>query len=265
MEWIDEFYSYGVLEKTTKEQEELLEKNAPSELFQYRSGKGTHDLENIKNGVIWLSAVKNFNDPFDCDFCIQEYEEYVKEASSFSNKEFDVAAKKIKEDILELRNSVAMSCLSRKSDSILMWSHYGDKHQGICLCYDIKDLISLGKILLPVWYRNEKVRPFIKNGKTLALNNRIKEIYVQKSKLWDYEEEWRLIEEIAENDFERLSFLRENDGIKGEKIYPKKIILGARASELEKDVLEIATNIKGISVAKMYMREDTYKLDEKPI
>ena len=265
MEWIDEFYSYGVLEKITKEQEELLEKNAPSELFQYRSGN-EYDLENIKNGVIWLSAVKKFNDPFDCDFCIQEYEEYVKEASGFSNIKFEDAAKKIKEDILEFRNSVAISCLSRISDSILMWSHYANHHQGFCLCYDINDLISLGKILLPVWYRGEKVRPFIKNGKILALNNRIKEIYVQKSEIWDYEEEWRLIEPIAENNFERLSFLRANDGVKVKGIYPKKIILGAKIipEKLEKDVLEIA-NKKGIPVSKMYMCENTYTLFEKPI
>ena len=165
-----------------------------------------------------------------------------------------------------MRNSVAISCLSRIPDSILMWSHYANHHQGFCLCYDINDLISLRKILLPVWYRGEKVRPFIKNGKTLALNNRIKEIYVQKSEIWDYEEEWRLIEPIAENNFERLAFLRDNDGVKVKEIYPKKIILGAKIlpEQLEKDVLEIADK-KGISVSKMYMCEDTYTLFEKPI
>ena len=264
MTWVKEFYSYGVLEKITKEQEKLLEKNAPSELFQYRSGN-EYDLKNIRNGVIWLSAVKKFNDPFDCDFCIQEYEEYVKETSNLSNKKFEDATKKLKEGILEFRNSVAISCLSRKSDSILMWSHYANHHQGFCLCYDINDLISLEKILLPVWYREEKVRPFIKKGKTLALNNRNKEIYIQKSKIWDYEEEWRLIEPIAENNSERLSFLRDKDGLECKEIYPQKIILGARAlPKLEEAVLEIAKK-KDITVSKMYMCEDTYALFEKPI
>jgi hypothetical protein len=32
-----------------------------------------------------------------------------------------------------------MLCFSRTSSNILMWSHYGDNHKGICLGFDVPD------------------------------------------------------------------------------------------------------------------------------
>lgn len=38
-----------------------------------------------------------------------------------------------------LRNDVLVSCFGTSFDSVLMWSHYANKHKGVCLEFDVDD------------------------------------------------------------------------------------------------------------------------------
>lgn len=42
-----------------------------------------------------------------------------------------------------LSNKIRMTCFTNKNDNILMWSHYTNKHNGICVKYDLKDCKEL--------------------------------------------------------------------------------------------------------------------------
>lgn len=243
-EWVEKFYSDGLLLEPYKEwQLDMLNSDAPVELFQYRSGEEIN-VTNLEKEVIWTSAVRNVNDPFDCDFNMSALNE-------LEGKIPHDAIEQVRESTVNLRETLAISCFSERNDSILMWSHYANKHKGFCLCYAVRDILSAKKKLFPVWYREEKVLPICK-GKTIQQNPRIREILIQKSPDWSYEKEWRIFE------------LLDNTTDKGKtiKIKPLKIIIGACADEALKDTLRRIGKSKGIEVAQMHLKNEEFKLIE---
>lgn len=263
LEWIDKFYLEGVLIKPTIKQLELLSDNAPMLLYQYRSIKGV-DCDNVRNlieGVIWESVVDSFNDPFDCDFNYNDLYNYQDGLYASDNEEEILYVhNSLMNEMVEIKACTAISCFSEKKDSILMWSHYANNHTGICVCYDIFELMRLNRILVPVWYRNEKVKPFIVNSDgEVKLNDRIKEIFVQKSLEWSYEEEWRLIDLVG---LELLENLTEMSGRTTGIIFPKKVIIGAKMDNDSKcDLIKVCKE-KNIPVTQMKLCDDEYKLEE---
>ncbi|AFR71506.1 TPR domain-containing protein [Brachyspira pilosicoli B2904] len=110
-----------------------------------------------------------------------------------------------------------------------MWSHYADKHQGICIEYDINKILNEhnDKILIKKISYNKKVIRFdiIKNTQnTIMLSNtknidnflispnfisnalidnnpldHITELFMVKSKEWEYEDEYRILFYDEEN------------------------------------------------------------------
>ncbi|WP_323923514.1 DUF2971 domain-containing protein [Aeromonas caviae] len=100
--------------------------------------------------------------------------------------------------------SRGVSCFSKDGKNMLMWSHYGDEHKGICIGYsknrkpipDIKPVIygKHGVIKTSSLYN-----AFVKNDKdeqTIIEN----EILLKKSRTWQYEKEYRLISNIGLQD-----------------------------------------------------------------
>ena len=45
----------------------------------------------------------------------------------------------IKDSFKKLKKRIVVSCFGSKFDSVLMWSHYADKHKGACVEYEIND------------------------------------------------------------------------------------------------------------------------------
>lgn len=67
----------------------------------------------------------------------------VRYAAQKGENSFDELKEKFTNEIIqkvkEVRNNTLISCFSKRYDSILMWSHYGDKHKGICVEFDRPD------------------------------------------------------------------------------------------------------------------------------
>ena len=95
-----------------------------------------------------------------------------------------------------------VSCFSSKSNSVLMWSHYASSNTGICVEYDFAMLPEenlLSKIIFPVAYTESPVKLLD------LLDDKHQKIYkypldaaalcaaLNKSKVWSYEKEWRLV------------------------------------------------------------------------
>lgn len=107
-----------------------------------------------------------------------------------------------------LGDVVGITCFSEAPDNMLMWSHYAQKHTGICVEYDFSKMFSTvpNSLLLPVEYSNrrpllpiEKVMQCV-DGKVLVDQSKMTEIIpallkslAVKSDIWGYEREWRHI------------------------------------------------------------------------
>ncbi len=111
-------------------------------------------------------------------------------------------------------------CFSRDWSSPVLWSHYADKHKGMCLGFDVPD-----KLLKEIVYT--KGRSILGDGflkKGLPASDHVERFFVTKYEHWQYEEEVRLILRLNETIKEDGHYFKQFD----EDLVLKEIILGAR-------------------------------------
>lgn len=129
-------------------------------------------------------------------------------ATKNGDKSFDELQKKYTNDIIlkvrEARNNSLISCFCKRYDSILMWSHYGDKHKGICIEYDRpkKDFYdvkySKKRCIFNLEETTRRFLGYMLSNEQVDINDEnlikcISKPFIVKSKEWKYEEEVRCI------------------------------------------------------------------------
>jgi hypothetical protein len=183
----------------------------------------------IESSSILFQSPNVFNDPFDCqldiDFnnSVHEYVEYFKllsedkgsEASTI-NMIIDSSPSELKQEIKEnlfrkaaeyfvdkpsvmqdnvnqyiekIKESTGITCFSEDCTNILMWSHYGDKHCGVCLRFEPNRDDRFFEHVVKVEYEN--VYPqysFIRQR-----NEFRQHLIGTKFKDWEYEKERRVL------------------------------------------------------------------------
>lgn len=152
----------------------------------------------------------------------------------------------------KMQKSIRVCCLTEKNDSIIMWSHYANCHNGICVEYEI-DSEHFKNMIFPVIY-SEKLFDMtntFEKAQTESFNNLFATVAAMyKSPEWSYEKEWRIILPMGENS--------DIGNIAAPKI--KSITLGSKISnENENKIIEIA-NTSGIECYKMKISNYQFKL-----
>lgn len=129
----------------------------------------------LKERRVKLSTIDELNDPFE-----------LLGASIGENK----ARKVMKYAQMRLSETFGLICLSRTWQSPVMWAHYGDKHKGICLGFDVVDAAPK-----EVRYTSDRLTHLLGENPALSdLNiNAIEELMTTKYEDWSYEREWRFI------------------------------------------------------------------------
>ncbi|WP_454690291.1 DUF2971 domain-containing protein [Achromobacter aloeverae] len=117
--------------------------------------------------------------------------------------------------------TIGLLCASRSWESPVMWAHYGHKHQGVCLGFDVIDA-EVHK----VGYRAGRLKGMLEKIGTgeLLLEQQFRAILTTKFKDWEYERESRL--------FASLDVREPQDGKYYLNFEPhivlREVILGAR-------------------------------------
>jgi hypothetical protein len=125
-----------------------------------------HALDDIEKLRIKISEIDQLNDPFELCCVSQE------------NQELRAALQEYKE---EMSGRFGLICFCENWYNPLLWSHYADKHRGICLGFDVDD-----HRLKAVRYVEE--RPDLQMPLT---NESANELLFTKYREWQYEQEWR--------------------------------------------------------------------------
>ena len=243
----------------------------PDVLYKYKDFKKDFSKKILNANELFLSSPKSFNDPFDCRIppCLKllrnkerafEYAERIlnnqKNEILSSGNDFEKVSEQYKDlmwnkaDILQQNISqitfdvqdkiLGILSLTTKWDDILMWSHYGDFHQGICYGFDLKALQNSEEFLYGgfVHYSNE-----------YPLIDPIESIEKEAAKLqthykaynWNYEKEYRLVK-VYEDDIDQFSKKRI---FKVPDTVFKEIIVGNDFPENElKEIINIASTKK---------------------
>jgi hypothetical protein len=180
----------------------------------------------LTQGRMFFPSPADFNDPFDCRFRMtfrasplkrQRYaRELVREkaphdmprhvrkeiARQGSNSEaYHRAADRF---VDRINRTVGVLCLSAQRDNIVMWSHYAERHKGICLEFRRAGDLSYA---LAVNYSDEypvinffqietKFRVGGDDAARAAQKEFVDLIYLTKAKEWKYEDEWRLVDPL---------------------------------------------------------------------
>ena len=192
----------------------ILEAIMDKKLYKYRCWN--NNTKNILiNNELYYQSPENFNDPYDVNMfvgmhsSIEEWiNEYFKWRMRLSGKvsfdEFSLICsswyclspelktkfeKVIARGVTKMvRRTSGIYCFSANNNNILMWSHYADKHKGVCLEFDHSNIS-----LLPAYkVKYCKDYPIVNFFKALPYElNKIR--FFTKSRNWKYEEEYRIV------------------------------------------------------------------------
>ena len=166
-----------------------------------------HALSNIALRRIKVSRFSDLNDPFELM------------GADLGNKDLRPIFAKTKEN---LHNNKGLICLSRSWANPVLWSHYGDKHRGICLGFDVSD-----KIHEPVNYTAKPLEVFNEeNGKNKSVLSAefMHKLSITKFEGWSYEDEHRIFVDLDLNSVESGMYFYPFS----EKFKLTKVILGPR-------------------------------------
>lgn len=164
-----------------------------------------------------------------------------------------------------------IACFCENIQSVTMWSHYANYHQGFALEYDLRPTLSHGINnvgIFPVIYEDERIdaTPYVVweylkmmgiNAPNPDITSSLK-IALHKSSQWEYEKEWRLIDSTPRD------FRSDNPSIV--HLRPTAIYYGQRMSIEDKRVLHGIAHEKGIKEYCMYIDYSSleYKMQYKP-
>ncbi|WP_160289612.1 MULTISPECIES: DUF2971 domain-containing protein [Sanguibacteroides] len=174
----------------------------------------------------------------------------------------------------QIRNAVTYACFSERVDSITMWSHYTNYHEGYALGYS-KDELSFKQMnmlkcgLFPVIYSESRY-----NGSSLfawAIYNVFGWQIIEPDKLatikvglnkstdWSYENEWRLICTAPQQE-------RSSPKVTPITIHPSEIYYGTRISKENKALLHSIAVDRNLAEFDMSIdnASDHYQMIVKP-
>jgi len=170
------------------------------ELFYFTTAQ--HAISNLALRRLKVARFKDLNDPFELRAVNLDDRAIEKEFNAY---------------IEELNSVRGLVCFTDTWKNPLMWSHYADKHAGICLGFEVAD-----EVVRQVQYQKYLQRPTIRKKADIATY--VERLIASKYEDWSYEREWRSVFMLNEATTEHgLHFLNFSD-----LLIPTKVILGAR-------------------------------------
>lgn len=165
-------------------------------------------LSTLRNKQIYMSDIKDFNDPFDGKAFFYNAEELK------SIKRLEPHNGRLIDDFTAFYKGTALT--ENNTSCMPMWAHYSNNHQGFCVSYDMKNPsnIKLSGCTFPIQYTNERldITSFIKKYANMVVSEidkhtslGIKEVLIDdlsliyimqylcniKQSTWQYEKEFR--------------------------------------------------------------------------
>ncbi len=186
----------------------------PSSAFKrlYHLTSAEHAISDIVFRRLKVAQLNQLNDPFE-----------LLAARFLNNSGIRSAVTSYKD---KLAREYGLLCFSEDWTDPVLWTHYGARHKGICLGFDVP-----AGLAEKVQYQENRI--VVEGAKIDEPLER--KLLTTKYKSWQYEKEWRvpvlLKDAIIEEgiNFERI----------GDRIHLAEVILGARCSASANDVRRV--------------------------
>lgn len=220
------------------------EKQKPKVLYKFMSLREDelNKLYSIRNNKIWITNACYLNDPFECAFKHKDIkcDIFSQEYKNFTNKVENIS--------YEMKKETYIASMTEKKNSVLMWSHYGDMHRGICVEYDFDELVkceNINFILAPINYK-KRIPEIYPEGNL----NWLYRVYTTKAEEWNYEHEWRILKQ--EKEYKK--------GFLIDIIKPNCIYLGSEMDSNKKNQIEEYFQGTDIEIRHMYKHPYNYEI-----
>lgn len=235
--------------------------------------------ELFSSNCVFFQVPRNLNDPFECspEFTFngtdEDFIEYLtrekqrRDGGSIERARAEMREVFIKDKVFlpyklemirqsiyeSLSTEIGIYCLSERYDSLLMWAHYADKHQGFCIEFDADETT-------PFFGTAQKVRysdtyPVVDFFNT-PRDEQVDQIFLTKSEDWCYENEWRIV------DHEQGSGIRE---------YPEKLMksvtFGLRMPTFDRERISAWLKERGtyVEIYEAYRHKTEFRVDRRRI
>lgn len=234
--------------------------------------------EILTNGQLYFPSPAQLNDPFDpvrqslAGIPSDELRSLARRAIEDTTPHLSDAEKKAAEEeilkpayrtrfddlVNDLLDRAGISCFSERNDEILMWSHYTNGHQGICLEFD-------KEILDREWRTFYGVRSVTYRDTLPAFDPKLPDkertarLVLTKHSGWSYEREWRAVRILEKGSgFGIIRF--SPDSLTG-------IVFGCRTTASHRDQIRAwiaAGPCKSVKFSEARMRALSFALDIAP-
>jgi hypothetical protein len=205
-------------------------------LYHYMVAK--YAISALQDHRLKVAELEDLNDPFEL------------RSMQFRNAEYEV-------DVRGFRQGTAKTCgflcLSATWNNILMWSHYADRHRGMCLAFDVK---NSDQTFTKVKYSKTIQATPTFNGLT---PEKMLSLLSTKSDDWKYECEWRAFPTLVDPEWNEslkrhLQFVPFGDLLK-----VSEVLIGVRCRE-EDEAAARHLCPPEVGFRRVPMREDHFGL-----
>jgi hypothetical protein len=186
-------------------------------------------LDDIANRRVKISEIHQLNDPFDL-WCVSQSDERIR--------------KPLLEFKSEMGKRFGLICFSKQWSNPLLWSHYADRHRGMCLGFEVDD-----RGLRPVDYVSD--RPDLENPPTEESINRL---LFTKFEDWRHEEELRNWFRLDEREGDHFFYPFD------ERVQLREVIAGPLCDATEEQICEALGDIADVSVIKASLAFKTFRV-----
>lgn len=252
----------------------------------------------VLDGYIFPTSPFYFNDPYDCDVCIDSSfllgDDFKRVVLSVIKKyckpnRVDINRIMLSDNLLEdarivlahhgmdiseginrrfeeilvgygskIKEYLKVVCFSEYPDSILMWSHYAYYHTGFCIEYDLTENEVFKDSIKPVKYTSIRA---VADKNSHNKQGWFIDASLIKSDVWSYEHEWRIvIPDITKLPDKPVKESDYDDFYINVKKDITAVYLGAKAPEDK--IAEVLEYYKGseVTIYQMELEKSQYKL-----
>lgn len=189
-------------------------------MFAYHMLESTWALDDIRRRRLKVSRLGDMNDPFELLGAEQSTPAHRKLFGQFKRT---------------ISDEFGVLCFSRSCSSPLLWSHYADRHHGMCLMFAVDDAKAVS-------YTAKRLVAKIEHslGEGTLSPDLFAQLLLTKYKEWEYENEVRIVVRLDEAQ-------RDGDNYFvpfGPNLELRKVLLGARCSTTKADVREALAGLR---------------------
>ena len=200
-----------------------------------------YSFDDIRRKRLKISRLSDLNDPFELMSVDMPTRDHRKIFNSFKR---------------DMNEKYGVLCFSKDWKNPVLWSHYSDKHKGICFGFDVLD-----DLLMNIEYRGTKLLEEIEASLTpeKLTPDLMQKILKTKFEDWEYENEVRIFVQLEEADRETGHYFKVFDST----LALKDVIVGARSNVKKKDIEEALDCQKsGVRIIKARMAFGSFRVVE---